>query len=104
MVPAGAGALTAKQLLDHADPERFGYQWDGLFLTDGRGKLPTARSLGKQLAAHDGRWHGGQFRQRRAIDSHTRIHTWWLEEWASDENSGESQEVTPQTLHTPQDQ
>jgi hypothetical protein len=96
-------ALTCKQLLDDADPERYGCQWDGLFLTDARGKLPTARSLGKHLAAHDGRWHGGQFRLRRAIDSHTKINTWWVEEWAPDENSGASPEATPQTLHTPQD-
>jgi hypothetical protein len=95
--------LTAKQLLDDADPEQSGWRWDGVFPTDARGRIPTPKSLGHQLKAHRDRWHGGQFRLRRAIDSHSKINTWWVEKWSTREICTGGPEVPPQSPQSPHD-
>ncbi len=53
--------------------------WDGLFITDGRGKPPTQVSLGKRLAGQVGRWRGS-YVLRGDQDRRTKLKTWRVEE------------------------
>lgn len=71
--------LTTTQLLDSADPELLGEQWDGLFITDERGRLPNPKSLGMKLTGHIDRWHGSRFRLRSNQDKHSKVRLWRVE-------------------------
>ncbi len=55
--------------------------WDGLFLTDERGKFPTTKSLGKILTGQIDRYHGS-FVLRSVVDKHSKVRTWHVEEWS----------------------
>jgi hypothetical protein len=71
---------TTHELRLDADP--FGSdKWDGLFLTDARGKVPSEVSLGKRLKGHIDRYHGA-YVLRSDLDRHSKVRTWWVEEFA----------------------
>jgi hypothetical protein len=55
-------------------------QWDGLFLVDGRGKLPSEVSLGKRLTGHIDRYHG-EFVLRASKDRHSNVRIWRVEKF-----------------------
>jgi hypothetical protein len=57
--------------------------WDGLFLTDGRGKLLNEVALGKRLKGQVGRYHGS-YVLRSEEDKHNNVRTWRVEEYAGD--------------------
>jgi hypothetical protein len=77
-----AGRVTSNELRLTADsPLGYPDPWEGLFLLDGRGKLPSAKSLGKILTGHVDRYHGS-YVLRSDIDRHTKGRTWWVEEWS----------------------
>lgn len=60
----------------HPEPD----PWNGLFLTDERGRLPSEISLGKRLTGQIGRYHGS-FVLRSKYDSHSKVRTWRVEEF-----------------------
>jgi hypothetical protein len=76
----GDKQVTTRQLRQSADAVMGVDQWDGLFLDDGRGKIPGDKSLGKRLAGHIDRYHGS-YVLRSEMDRHTKIRTWRVEEW-----------------------
>ncbi|ONH55583.1 hypothetical protein CcI49_28490 [Frankia sp. CcI49] len=53
-------------------------RWDGLFLTDDRGGLLSAKSLGRRLAGQVGRFHGS-YVLRRGEDPHRKTALWSVE-------------------------
>lgn len=53
-------------------------KWDGLFITDCRGKIPTEVSLGKRLAGQIGN-HRGSYVLRGDQDRHNKRRTWCVE-------------------------
>lgn len=55
--------------------------WDGQFLTDARGNIPSTKSIGKTLLGHIGRYHGS-YVLRSSVDSHKEVRTWRVEEWS----------------------
>lgn len=75
----GEAWLTTHELhLDGDTPPGQLDKWDGLFITDGRGKLPAEVSLGRRLSAQVGRWRGF-YVLRCAKDSHTKASRWRVE-------------------------
>ncbi len=74
---------TANEILISADVPLMGGpdQWEGQFLTDGRGKFPTVVSLGKRLAGQADRYRGS-YVLRRQTDRHNNVRTWRVEEYA----------------------
>lgn len=79
----GTDRLTARELRRHAEPVFVAGvgeedRWDGLFLTDHRGKIPNEMALARRMTGHVGRWHGS-FVLRRATDPHSKVRLWWVE-------------------------
>jgi hypothetical protein len=68
--------LSADTPMPEIDP------WDGLFLTDGRGRAPSEVSLGKRLTGHIDRYHG-TYVLRSSKDTHTNARIWRVEEFGS---------------------
>jgi hypothetical protein len=54
-------------------------KWDGLFLTDHRGRIPSEVALGKRLGGQVGRWRGS-YVLRGDQDRHSKVKTWRVEE------------------------
>lgn len=76
----GDKALTTHELRLEADVPPGGIDpWDGLFIMDGRGKVPNEVSLGKRLKGQAGRWRGS-YVLRSEIDRHDKVRTWHVEE------------------------
>ena len=74
--------LTSNDLWLSADaPHEAADQWDGCFVTDGRGRLPSTKSLGKMLTGQIDRYRGA-FVLRSSQDAHTKVRTWRVEEWS----------------------
>ena len=74
--------LTSNELRLSADiPTGETDPWGGLFLTDERGKFPTAKSLGKILTGQIDRYHGS-YVLRSALDKHSKVRTWSVGEWS----------------------
>lgn len=55
--------------------------WDGLFLSEGRGRSLSAKSIGKLLAGQIDRFHGS-YALRSDMDPRTKVRIWWVDEWA----------------------
>lgn len=53
-------------------------RWEGAFLTDDSGKMPSGKSLGRLLTAHIGRWHG-DYVLRSELDKASNARTYWVE-------------------------
>ena len=53
-------------------------RWDGCFLTDGRGRPPTVKSLGRLLTGQIGRYRGS-YVLRSEQDKHSKVRTWRVE-------------------------
>jgi hypothetical protein len=73
---------TSREIRRSADVPEFEWaedQWDGLFLTDGRGKPLNEVALGKRLKGQINRYHGS-FVLRSNEDKHNHIRTWRVEE------------------------
>jgi hypothetical protein len=72
--------ITANDLRRSAEPGPFGAdQWDGLFLLDGRGKLPSNVALGKRLKGQIGHYRGS-YVLRSQEDKHSKVRSYWVEE------------------------
>jgi hypothetical protein len=67
--------ISADAPLNEHDP------WDGWFITDARGRLPTAKSLGKLLTGQIDRYRGS-YVLRSVMDKHSKVRTWRVEEWS----------------------
>ena len=67
--------LSADVPLNEHDP------WDGCFVTDGRGRFPTPKSLGKLLTGQIDRYRAS-YVLRSEQDKHSKVRTWRVEEWA----------------------
>jgi hypothetical protein len=52
--------------------------WHGAFLTDDNGRVPSAKSLGRSLTGHVGRWHG-PFVLRSQVNTATNARDYWVE-------------------------
>lgn len=52
--------------------------WNGTFPTDPYGRIPSAKSIGRNLTAHINRWHG-DYVLRSAKDPHMNARTYWVE-------------------------
>lgn len=77
---------TSRELRRSADvPEFTDDPWDGLYLTDCRGRLLNEVALGKRLKGQIGRYHGS-YVLRSDEDRHNNVRTWRVEEFAG--NSG----------------
>jgi hypothetical protein len=74
--------VSARQLRQQAELDIVNGQpvdrWEGAFLTGDQGKTPSAKSLGRWLTGHIGRYHG-QFVLRSEMDSHTNSRVFWVE-------------------------
>ena len=71
--------MTAHELRRSAEPGDGGYDlWDGVFILDGRGKIPTPVALGKRLLGQLGRWRG-PYVLRSQQDRHRNVRTWRVE-------------------------
>lgn len=68
--------LSADVPLSDHDP------WEGEFVGDGRGRFPTAKSLGKLLTGQIDRYRGS-YVLRSQTDKHTKVRTWSVEEWSA---------------------
>ena len=74
--------LTSNELRLSADvPPGQPDPWDGCFITDGRGRFPATKSLGKQLTGQANRYRG-PFVLRNDQDKHSKINFWRVEEWS----------------------
>jgi hypothetical protein len=74
---------TSRELRRSADvPEFADDPWDGLYLTDGRGKLLNEVALGKRLKGQIGRYHGS-YVLRSDEDKHNNVRTWRVEEFSA---------------------
>jgi hypothetical protein len=83
--------LSANELRADAEPDSFGIgtpidKWDGLFLTNNAGRLPSPKSLGRLLRGQVGRWRG-PYVLRRVKDDHTKIWAYSVEYRATGELS-----------------
>ncbi len=81
VIGAGAGKTSREVRVTADAPAYQPDQWDGLFLTDGRGKLLSEVALGRRLKGHIGRYHGS-YVLRCDMDRHSTVRTWWVEEFA----------------------
>lgn len=52
--------------------------WEGAFLTDDQGRVPSAKSIGRLLTGHIGRWHG-DYVLRSVLDTHANAAVYWVE-------------------------
>ena len=78
----GDNWLTSNELRLSADvPPGQPDPWDGCFVTDGRGRFPTTKSLGKQLTGQINHYRG-PFVLRNDQDKHSKVSTWCVEEWS----------------------
>lgn len=57
-------------------------RWEGDFITDAKGGIPTAKSLGRYLAGQVGRFHG-EYVLRSEQDPHRKIRMYRVEEYES---------------------
>ncbi len=74
--------LTSNDLWLSADaPHEVPDQWGGCFITDGRGRLPSRKSLGKLLTGQIDRYRGA-YVLRSEMDTHSKVRTWCVEEWS----------------------
>ena len=72
--------LTTHELLLDADVPPGGIdQWDGLFIKDGRGKIPNQVSMGKKLAGQVGRWRGQYVLRSSSGTGHANVKTWHVD-------------------------
>ena len=72
---------TSREVRRSADVPEFGDDpWDGLYLTDGRGKPLNEVALGKRLKGQIGRYHGS-YVLRSDEDRHNNVRTWRVEEF-----------------------
>ncbi|WP_051386070.1 hypothetical protein [Actinokineospora inagensis] len=53
-------------------------RWEGTFLTDDLGRAPSAKSLGRTLTGHIGRWHGNHV-LRSGMDPRANARVFWVE-------------------------
>jgi hypothetical protein len=67
--------LSADTPIDGLNP------WEGLFLTDDRGRFPSEVSLGKRLSGHIDRYHGS-YVLRSTKDPHRNVREWRVEKFA----------------------
>ncbi|MFD2416929.1 hypothetical protein [Amycolatopsis pigmentata] len=74
----GSQPLTAQQVRDSADTFVTPDPWAGTFPTTAVGKPITPKSLGCRLTGQIDRWRDDLV-LRSALDSHTRINTYWVE-------------------------
>jgi hypothetical protein len=72
---------TSREIRRSADVPEFGDdRWDGLYLTDGRGKPLNEVALGRRLKGQVGRYHGS-YVLRSDEDRHNNVRTWRVEEF-----------------------
>lgn len=73
--------ITANRLRQQAEIEIVGNQpvdrWEGAFLTDEQGRVPSAKSLGRLCTGRIGRWHGDYV--LRASKDRNGISEYWVE-------------------------
>jgi hypothetical protein len=74
----GSQPLTAQQVRESADTIITPDPWAGTFPTTAVGKPITPKSLGRRLTGQIDRWRDDLV-LRSALDSHTRINTYWVE-------------------------
>jgi hypothetical protein len=74
----GSQPLTAQQVRGSADTIITPDPWAGTFPTTAVGKPITPKSLGRRLTGQIDRWREDLV-LRSALDSHTRINTYWVE-------------------------
>ncbi|MEV6604740.1 hypothetical protein [Kutzneria sp. NPDC051319] len=78
----GSTPLSARALRMQAEIDLVGGQpvdpFEGAFLTDDLGRPPSAKSLGRTLTGHVGRWHGTHV-LRSGMDSHANARVFWVE-------------------------
>jgi hypothetical protein len=78
----GDRPMSGRQLRQQAEVTVIGNQhidhWEGAFLSDDQGRIPSAKSIGRILTGHIGRWHG-PYVLRSAIDSHANARVFWVE-------------------------
>jgi len=55
--------------------------WDGNFVINERGRIPSPKSLGKLLTGQINRYRGS-YVLRSEADKHTKVRTWCVEEWS----------------------
>lgn len=53
-------------------------RWQGTFLTDDAGRVPSGKSVGRLLTGHIGRWHGG-YVLRSEMNTSTNCRDYWVE-------------------------
>ncbi len=53
-------------------------RWQGTFLTDDKGRVPSGKSVGRLLTGHLGRWHG-PYVLRSEISTVTNCRIYWVE-------------------------
>ncbi|MGO1055630.1 hypothetical protein [Crossiella sp. CA198] len=74
--------MSATRLRHQAEIEQIGGiavdRWEGAFLTDDSGRIPSAKSLGRTLTGHIGRWHGG-YALRSVRDKSANANVFWVE-------------------------
>jgi hypothetical protein len=56
--------------------------WSGLFVTDGRGKLPSVKALGQRLTGQIDHFHGAYVLRSQPPSGHGKVRSWWVEEWS----------------------
>ncbi|WP_433267237.1 hypothetical protein ACQPZF_00915 [Actinosynnema sp. CS-041913] len=61
-------------------------QWEGAFLTDDLGRIPSTKSIGRILTGHIGRWHG-DYVIRSAMDTHAKARVFWVETRTADDQA-----------------
>ncbi|GLZ36334.1 hypothetical protein Lesp02_85210 [Lentzea sp. NBRC 105346] len=78
----GDRRLKSKVLCHSAEPELVNGQpidrWEGTFLTDDKGRIPSVKSIGRLLTGHVGRWHGNHV-LRSVLDKHANALDYWVE-------------------------
>ena len=82
----GDGPVTSNQLRESAKVswDSFGSRedpWDGQFITDDHGRVPSAKSLGRILTGQIGRYRG-PYRLHSHVDPHSKIRQYRVEEWS----------------------
>jgi hypothetical protein len=90
--------LTANELRISAEPGPGADPWAGTFPTSLSGKLLSPKSLGRLLTGQTGRWRD-DIVLRSAIDPHTKIRRYCVEQQADETIPPK---LTPQTPQTPQ--
>jgi len=70
---------------DYADGAGALDPWDGMFISNDRGRTPNPKQLAMLLRGQVGRFHG-DYVLRKAIDAHTKNALWWVETASDDED------------------